>query len=230
MKIFKFFTITLFIIFSSLTSITYAETLKFSAASYEGEVKKGKANGTGVFTFLDGSKYEGKVSKNRIHGKGKYIDVNGIVYEGKFSYGKITKKIDGKIRKVIKLNNLTGPLNYFEKKGEGALSNKWFEAESKIVNKKKIKLKTVDDLDIFDLPSVFSSEYRNEEKILEVLNSYNEKILAENILTAKNPKNLETVFEYTSKGKKDIKRAGATSSGGQDGANVSSSSSSSSGY
>ena len=95
--------------------------------------------------------------------------------------------------------------------------------------KKKIKLKTVDDLDIFDLPSAFSSEYKNEDKILEVLNSYNEKILAENILTAKNPKNLETVFEYTSKGKKDIKRAGATSSRGQDGANVSSSSSSSSG-
>jgi len=231
MKKFKIFIILLIISFSSLTNITNAKSLTFYASTYVGEVEKGKAHGVGIFTFSDGSKYEGKVSKNRIHGKGKYIDVNGIVYEGKFSYGKITKKIDGKIRKVIKLNNLTGPLNYFEKKGEGALSNKWFEAESKIVNKKKIKLKTVDDLDIFDLPSVFSSEYRNEEKILEVLNSYNEKILAENILTAKNPKNLETVFEYTSKGKKDIKRAGATSSRGQDGANVSSSSSSSgSGY
>ena len=99
------------------------------------------------------------------------------------------------------------------------------------MNKKKIKLKTVDDLDIFDLPSAFSSEYKNEDKILEVLNSYNEKILAENILTAKNPKNLETVFEYTSKGKKDIKRAGATSSKGQDGASgASASSSSGSGY
>jgi hypothetical protein len=227
MKTYKILITALFITFSSLVNVAYAKTLNFNASTYVGEVEKGKAHGVGIFTFTDGSTYEGQVKKNKMHGKGKYIDSKGIIYEGKFSYGKITKKINGKTRKVIKLNNLTGPLKYFEKKGEGALSSKWFEAESKIVNKKKIKLKTVDDLDIFDLPSVFSSEYRNEEKILEVLNSYNEKILAENILTAKNPKNLETVIEYTSKGKKDIRREEATSYKGQDDINVSSSSSSS---
>ena len=167
MKKFKIFIILLIISFSSLTNITNAKSLTFYASTYVGEVEKGKAHGVGIFTFADGSTYEGQVKKNKIHGKGKYIDMNGMVYEGKFSYGKITKKIDGKIRKVIKLNNLTGPLNYFEKKGEGALSTKWFEAESKIVNKKKIKLKTVDDLDIFDLPSVFTSEYGDEDKIVE---------------------------------------------------------------
>ena len=84
MNFFKIFIITFFIIFSGLTSITYAETLKFGESTYEGEVKKGKAHGTGVFTFSDGSKYEGKVKKNRAHGKGKYTDSQGKVFEGKF--------------------------------------------------------------------------------------------------------------------------------------------------
>ena len=63
MKPLKFFIITLIIIFSGLTSITKAETLKFASATYEGEVKNGKANGVGIFTFSDGSIYEGKVKK-----------------------------------------------------------------------------------------------------------------------------------------------------------------------
>ena len=104
----KLFTITLFIIFSSLTGITYAESLKFDASTYEGEVQKGKAHGVGIFTFSDGSTYEGKVSKNRIHGKGKYTDAQGKVYEGKFRYGSFKTKIDNKTREVIKLKPKTG--------------------------------------------------------------------------------------------------------------------------
>ena len=129
MKIFKLFTITLFIIFSSLTSITYAESLKFDASTYEGEVKKGKAHGVGVFTFSDGSTYEGKVKNNKIHGKGKYIDAQGKVYEGKFSYGSFKTKIDKKTRDVIKLKPKTGIDANAEIKGKGAVSSKWFEAE-----------------------------------------------------------------------------------------------------
>jgi hypothetical protein len=128
MKIFKLFTIALFIIFSSLTSITYAETLKFGAATYEGEVKKGKAHGTGTFTFSDGSTYEGKVSKNRIHGIGKYIDVHGKVYEGKFRYGTIKIKIDKKTRDVVKIKPKTGFETYSEIKGTGSTAAAWFEA------------------------------------------------------------------------------------------------------
>ena len=86
MKINKILTIILFIVFSTLTNMAYAETLKFSASTYEGEVKKGKAHGVGVFTFSDGSTYEGRVSKNRIHGKGKYTDSQGNVFEGKFNF------------------------------------------------------------------------------------------------------------------------------------------------
>ena len=108
MKIFKLFTITLFIIFSSLTSITYAESVKFDASTYEGEVKKGKAHGVGIFTFSDGSTYEGKVKSNKIHGKGKYTDAQGKVYEGKFKYGAFIIKIDKKTRDVIKLKAKTG--------------------------------------------------------------------------------------------------------------------------
>ena len=51
MKYLKLFTITFFIIFSSLTGITYAESLKFDASTYEGEVKKGNAHGVGIFAF-----------------------------------------------------------------------------------------------------------------------------------------------------------------------------------
>ena len=129
MKIFKLFTIVLFIIFSSLTSITYAESLKFDASTYEGEVKKGKAHGVGIFTFSDGSTYEGKVSKNRIHGKGKYIDAQGKVYEGKFRYGSFKTKIDNKTRDVIKLKPKTGIEIVAEIKGTGTASTKWFAAE-----------------------------------------------------------------------------------------------------
>ena len=129
MKIFKLFTIVLFIIFSSLTSITYAESLKFDASTYEGEVKKGKAHGVGIFTFSDGSTYEGKVSKNRIHGKGKYTDAQGKVYEGKFRYGSFKTKIDNKTRDVIKLKPKTGIEAKTEIKGTGTASTKWFAAE-----------------------------------------------------------------------------------------------------
>ena len=129
MKIFKLFTIVLFIIFSSLTSITYAESLKFDASTYEGEVKKGKAHGVGIFTFSDGSTYEGKVKSNKIHGKGKYTDAQGKVYEGKFKYGAFITKIDKKTRDIIKLKPKTGVEVGAEIKGTGAASSKWFAAE-----------------------------------------------------------------------------------------------------
>ena len=129
MKILKFFTIAVFIIFSSLTGITYAESLKFAASTYEGEVKKGKAHGVGIFTFSDGSTYEGKVKSNKIHGKGKYTDAQGKVYEGKFRYGSFIIKIDKKTRDVIRLKPKTGIEGLSEIKGTGAASTKWFEAE-----------------------------------------------------------------------------------------------------
>ena len=129
MKFLKLFTITFFMIFSSLTCITYAESLKFDSSTYEGEVKKGKAHGVGIFTFSDGSTYEGKVKNNKIHGKGKYTDAQGKVYEGKFSYGSFKTKIDKKTRDVIKLNPKTGFEAGAEIKGTGTASTKWFAAE-----------------------------------------------------------------------------------------------------
>ena len=125
----KILTITLFLIFSILTSTVNAESLTFPAATYEGEVKKGKAHGVGIFTFADGSTYEGKVSKNRIHGKGIYTDSQGKVYEGKFRYGAFKIKIDKKTRDVIKIKPKTGLEAGAEIKGTGAVSTKWFAAE-----------------------------------------------------------------------------------------------------
>ncbi len=146
MKNLKIFIIILFITFSSLTNIAYAESLKFAASSYEGEVKKGKAHGVGIFTFSDGSTYEGKVSKNKIHGNGKYTDAQGKVYEGKFKYGTIRIKIDKKTRNVVKIKAKTGFETYVEMKGTGAASTQWFEAQKnssgtyELTDKGKIKM------------------------------------------------------------------------------------------
>ena len=129
MKLFKLFIITLFIIFSSLTGITYAESLKFAESTYEGEVKKGKAHGVGIFTFSDGSTYEGKVSKNRIHGKGIYTDTQGKVYDGKFSYGINTNKLDKNTRVLITLKPKIGVETSVQIRGStAALYTQWFEA------------------------------------------------------------------------------------------------------
>ena len=125
----KILTITLFLIFSFLTSTVNAESLTFPAATYEGEVKKGKAHGVGVFTFADGSTYEGKVKKNKIHGKGKYTNAQGKVYEGKFKFGAFRIKIDKKTRDVITLKVKTGIEVGAEIKGTGTASTKWFAAE-----------------------------------------------------------------------------------------------------
>jgi hypothetical protein len=129
MKYLKLFTIIFFIIFSSLTGITYAESLKFDASTYEGEVKNGKAHGVGIFTFSDGSKYEGQVKKNKIHGKGKYIDLDGNIFEGRFVIGKYKIAIDKKTRQIIELDVDNGYLNYFEMKGIDKANKFWFEAK-----------------------------------------------------------------------------------------------------
>ena len=157
MKIFKLITITLFIIFSSLTSITYAESLKFGASTYEGEVKNGKANGVGIFTFSDGSTYEGKVSKNRIHGKGKYTDAQGKVYEGKFKYGAFITKIDNKTRSVIKLKAETGVEAGAEIKGTGAASSKWFAAKKNSSGTYELTAEGKRDMDIASADNSSSS-------------------------------------------------------------------------
>ena len=121
--------IALLIIFSTVANFSYSETLKFGDSTYDGEIKKDKAHGVGIFTFADGSKYEGKFKKNRMHGEGKYTDVNGKIFEGKWRYGKFKNKLDKKTRAIVKLDFNTVPESYFEIRGKGDLSSKWFEAE-----------------------------------------------------------------------------------------------------
>ena len=119
---------TLFIIILSLTSVVYAETLKFGSCTYEGEVKKGKANGVGIVDCADGSKFEGKFKKNKIRGKGKYTNSDNTIFEGKFRDGKLRIKIDKMTREIIYLNDKMLKSNYYEIRGTGAASNKWLEA------------------------------------------------------------------------------------------------------
>ena len=128
MKTFKLFTITLFIIFSSLTNITYAETLNFPAGIYEGEIdKKGRANGEGVFKFNDGSVYEGTFSKNRFNKKGKFLDPQGnVIFEGKHKWGRYTFYPEkGKIKNTVLIRFTTGVKYKLEKK----MDARWYEAE-----------------------------------------------------------------------------------------------------
>ena len=94
MKSLKFFTITILIIFSSLTNFTYADSLTFSNGTYEGETKKGKAHGLGIFYFLDWSIYFFKFKKNKLHCKVVLIFPDGILVEGKFKYGTLYMKLD----------------------------------------------------------------------------------------------------------------------------------------
>jgi hypothetical protein len=94
MKHLKLITIATFIFFSSLTNFTYAESLTFSNGTYEGEIKKGKAHGLGIFDFSNGSRYVGKFKKNKLHGKGVLIFPDGVLVEGKFRRGTLKMKLD----------------------------------------------------------------------------------------------------------------------------------------
>tara|TARA_B100001121_G_scaffold208028_1_gene182022 strand:+ start:177 stop:674 length:498 start_codon:yes stop_codon:yes gene_type:complete len=146
MKLKKILVFIFLLAISNPSSIVYAETIKFAASTYEGEVKKGKAHGIGIFTFSDGSTYQGKVSKNRIHGKGKYTDSKGNIFEGKFKYGKLITKIDSKTRSVVKIKPKTGYETYTEIKGSGNASSSWFEAEKNSSGKYELTAKGQKDL------------------------------------------------------------------------------------
>ena len=160
------------------------EVLKFGNETYSGDVKAGKAHGVGVYTFADGTKYQGKFSKNRFHGKGKYIDSKGNVLEGKWRYGKLYKKIDKSTRTVVELSVQTGNSNYIQIRGSGNASHLWFEAEPvKGDDTAKVaRLETVNELDIFDMPTVFSPDYGDEKKLKEILDRKNAKIELQNEL------------------------------------------------
>ena len=49
-----------------------------------------------------------------------------------------------------------------------------------------------------------SEDYGDEEKILEILNLINQKIINENSITAWDLKNLKTVYQYTAKSKREM--------------------------
>lgn len=51
---------------------------------YEGEVKNGAANGTGMLTLADGSRYIGQFKNNKRNGKGVLLYPDGGRYEGDF--------------------------------------------------------------------------------------------------------------------------------------------------
>jgi len=230
------------ILISFFVFISYAsgEVIKFSSSTYEGEIKNGKAHGFGTLTFTDGTKYVGQFKKNIIHGNGKYMDLDGNITSGKWTHGKIKKKIDINNREIVKLDRLTGKVNYFETKGSGG-NNLWFEAVPKVLSDEEIASanKSNIELDIFDMPSVFSTDYGDEDKIKELLAEKTEKVLAEdnqlNNGSSKNglskiAKNNNIVYVLTEKGQRDKQSSErvATNTSGQTETKVATSSSSSS--
>jgi hypothetical protein len=54
---------------------------------YEGDIKDGKANGSGTTKWTDGAVYVGKYKNGLWHGQGKMVWANGEVYEGSFMNG-----------------------------------------------------------------------------------------------------------------------------------------------
>ena len=128
--------IKLFLIFTIINlafiGFSYSDTLELSVGTWEGDVKKGKAHGTGILTFKNGSVYEGKMKKNNVHGKGKLTTKDGEVYDGKWRRGKFYQKIDKTTRKVIILK--TEGRFYWERiqmRGTGKLLSKWYSAKKK---------------------------------------------------------------------------------------------------
>lgn len=129
MLIKKIFVASILVLSLFLTNFAIGEILNFGSSVYEGEVKKGKAHGQGVLTFSDETTYEGKFKKNKPHGPGVYIDAREISHEGKWRNGKLKVKLDKKTRRIIKLSAEEGQTNFFEIRGSGTVSSKWFEAE-----------------------------------------------------------------------------------------------------
>ncbi len=125
----NFFLIVLFSCSLIVFSSSQAEILTFGSSIYEGEVKKGKANGEGILTFSDETTYKGNFKKNKPHGLGIYTDARENDYEGKWKFGKLKVKIDKKTRRIIKLSVEEGQTNYFEIKGTGSVATDWFEAK-----------------------------------------------------------------------------------------------------
>ena len=176
--------------------------LKFGSATYVGQIKGKRAHGKGVFIFADGSKYEGNFKRNMFHGIGVYKDKNGNSYDGKWKYNKLNKQIDKKTREVIQLSKSLGKSEFYEIRGDGQLRNQWFEAKLSTTNSEEIP--PVTRLDIFDLPSVFSEDYGDEEKLKELLDNKNSLIVSQNLEASKKEENIKTVFVLTEKGKKDL--------------------------
>ena len=51
---------------------------------YEGEVREGKAQGRGVYTFANGDRYDGEYRDDKRHGRGVFDWATGDRYEGEF--------------------------------------------------------------------------------------------------------------------------------------------------
>lgn len=54
---------------------------------YEGEIRNGQPNGSGLFVFANGDRYEGQVSNGQPNGRGTFVFANGDRYVGQIRNG-----------------------------------------------------------------------------------------------------------------------------------------------
>jgi hypothetical protein len=57
------------------------------AAQYEGDVRDGKANGRGIFSWVSGGRYEGEFRDDRPNGAGTFRHATGRTYSGPWTNG-----------------------------------------------------------------------------------------------------------------------------------------------
>ncbi|MCK0130850.1 hypothetical protein MWU59_04970 [Flavobacteriaceae bacterium F08102] len=131
------------ILFLSILTLhtTYSQDckvlLKTINETYEGECKKGKANGKGSATGID--TYVGEFKKGLPHGIGTYTWKDGRIYEGSFVKG----KKEGKGKLTIKTDSIiTG---YWNKDTYVGLFEKPYKKISKSQNVADYSLRKIQD-------------------------------------------------------------------------------------
>ena len=68
--------------------VYYEEGDDDNEGKYVGEIKNGRPNGQGTFTFLNGTKYVGEFKDGLENGQGTYTWTNGRKYVGEWKDGK----------------------------------------------------------------------------------------------------------------------------------------------
>jgi len=74
--------------------VYYEEGDDDNEGKYVGEIKNGRPNGQGTFTFLNGTKYVGEYKDGLENGQGTYTHTLGLMEESMWGNGRTGKPMD----------------------------------------------------------------------------------------------------------------------------------------